>query len=160
MREFFDGILNMGDETRIDHGRWRNANGQDETALLKYYSGEVALATIPRNRWGRLGLNPEKNEGQVTSSIVDLPRTHFAIVLNADGARGMRVELTDEHSQPISLLSGDHAGRVDNDGGLDVLVKWPAGSVASLGGRKSRLQISLKQDQNSSRLFVVSIRQA
>ena len=52
-----NGILNVGDETRIYHGRWRNS-GQRAEDIADYYRAEVALATLPRDRWGALGLNP------------------------------------------------------------------------------------------------------
>ena len=81
-----NGILNVGDETRIYHGRWRNALGGDQRDLLKYNSGEVALATLPRDRWGGLGLNPGTTEGTVCSAAIELPASGCQIGLNADGA--------------------------------------------------------------------------
>ncbi len=46
-----NGILDVGDKTLIYHGRWRNA-----TATGQDYYAEVALATLPRDRWGSLHL--------------------------------------------------------------------------------------------------------
>ncbi len=60
-----NGILNVGEETRIYHGRWRNADGHNENDSLKHYYAEVALATLPRDRWGALGLNPGEHAGTV-----------------------------------------------------------------------------------------------
>ena len=37
------------------------------------YYGEVALATLPRDRWGALGLYPGAEEGTVWSTPVTLP---------------------------------------------------------------------------------------
>lgn len=154
-----NGILNVGDETRIYHGRWRNADGRDEQDSLKYYSGEVALATLPRDRWGALGLNPEKNEGIVCSAVFELPTTGGTVSLNADIARAMRVEILDEHFQPLFEFSGANSGTLDTDGGLDCAVTWPKGVLASLGGKKLRLQIHLNQQgQNLPRLFAISIK--
>ena len=152
-----NGILNVGDETRIYHGRWRNADGPEE--ILKYYSGEVALATLPRNRWGALGLNPDAREGMVCSAVVELPSADCEITLNADAARSMQVEITDEHYQPLANFSGSNSGTLDVDGGLDCAVKWSQGSLASLGGKKVRLRIHLKQqDKNLPRLFAISVK--
>lgn len=156
-----NGILNVGNETRIYHGRWRNANGSgsQEEDLLRYYSGEVALATLPRDRWGGLGLNPGADEGMVCSAIIELPTADCEIMLNADAARSMHVELMDEHLRPLSEFSGSNSGTLDTDGGLDCRVQWPQGSLASLGGKKVRLGVHLKQyDNNEPRLFAVSVK--
>ena len=63
----YNGILNVGDETRIYHGRWRNAGVSED------YYAEVALATLPRDRWGALGLYPSEAEGWVWTAPVVLP---------------------------------------------------------------------------------------
>ena len=42
-----NGILNVGDETRIYHGRWAN------TEQTKDYYADIGLATLPRDRWAR-----------------------------------------------------------------------------------------------------------
>ena len=57
-----NGILNVDDETWIYHGRWRNAPVGPE------YYGEVALATLPRDRWGAVGLIRGVSEGWVWSA--------------------------------------------------------------------------------------------
>jgi len=50
-------------------------------------------------------------------------------------------------------------GTLDSDGGLDCVVKWPQGSLASLSGKKVRLRIHLKQqDNNLPRLFAISVK--
>jgi len=159
-----NGILNVGDETRIYHGRWRNANGRDETDLLKYYSGEVALATLPRDRWGAIGLDPEAAEGSICSAAIELPASG-EIVLNADVARAMRVEILSEDFEPLAEFSGANSGTVEQEGGLDCAVRWPKGSLQTLGGpsggKPVRLRIHLKaMEQQTPRLYAVTIRSA
>lgn len=150
-----NGILNVGEETRIYHGRWRNAGGKPDE--LKHYSGEVALATLPRDRWGALGIKAAA--GEVWSAVVDLPSPGCEIALNADGARGLRVEIADERFQPLADFSGQNSGTLDTDGGLDCLVKWPGSKLSALGGKKVRLRVHLqKQGPNAPRLYAVYIR--
>ncbi|MEI6211725.1 MAG: prolyl oligopeptidase family serine peptidase [bacterium] len=154
-----NGILNVGDETRIYHGRWRNVGGNQLNDVLKYYSGEVALATLPRDRWGALGLNPDATAGEVWSSVVTLPPAGCEIVLNADGARGMRVEIADERLHPIAGFSGPASGKPDVEGGLDCLVKWPGANLSALGGRRVRLGVHLQASgPNAPRLYAVYLR--
>jgi len=153
-----NGILNVGDETRIYHGRWRNA-GQRAEDIAANYRAEVALATLPRDRWGALGLNPGANDGTVGSDVVELPAGGCEILLNADGARGMSVELVDEHFKPLADFSGAESGAPGEDGGLDCLVKWPQADLASLGGRKVRLLVHLKKIENTQpRLYAIYVR--
>ena len=153
-----NGILNVGDETRIYHGRWRNANGRDGSDLLKYYSGEVALATLPRDRWGGFSLDPEQNEGSITSATMALSKSNPTIQLNADGGRGIKVDILDEHFQPVIEFSGPRGGVVVVDGGLDCPVQWPAGSLSGIAGKLVRLQIQLTRQGNTSpRIYAVSL---
>lgn len=145
--------VNVGDETRIYHGRWRNAvYGRD-------YWGEVALATLPRDRWGALGLTPSRSEGEVWSTVVELPKAGCRIALNADAAASMRVEIADERFRPLADFSGDKSGTTDTAAGFECPVKWPAGDLASLGGRKVRLRIHLERTQMTEpRLYAVYLR--
>jgi hypothetical protein len=134
------GIVNVADETRIYHGRWRNANYVSADAAT-----EVALATIPRDRWGALGLVPDAAEGSVWSCPVTLPEDGCQVVLNADGADGMRVEVADERFGAIAHFSGDASGTPATPSGLDVPVVWPAGGLQSLGGRTVRFRIHVRK---------------
>jgi hypothetical protein len=157
-----NGILNVGDETRIYHGRWRNA-GQKAEDVTAHYRAEVALATLPRDRWGGIALEPAARTGAICSAALPLPRAPFAIRLNADGCRGMKVELLDERFQPLAGFSGDDAGRVAADGGLDCPVAWPRGDLATLAGRTARILVTLDRgadgagDAAAPRLYAVTL---
>ena len=144
------GILNVGDQTRIYHGRWRNAvYGPD-------YWGEVALATLPRDRWGALGLSPKRSDGEVWSTVVTLPSAGCRVLLNADDAGAMRVEIADERFQPLDEFSGANAGTTGTTGGFDCPVTWPAGSLAALGGKSVRFHVHFEgKEAAEPRLYAV-----
>ena len=169
-----NAILNVGDETLIYHGRWRNAAyyGSD----LWYY--EIALATLPRDRWGALGFctiyaptsTPEEyigrakggaagSEGSVWSVPVRLPEAPWSLVLNADAAKAMQVEIADARFHLLPDFSGDHSGRAQTAGGLDCPVSWPKGRLATLQGKTVRFRIRLtKSAEADPRLYAVYIR--
>ncbi len=136
-----NGILNVGAETRIYHGRWRNV-GQQAGDIAAYYYAEIALATLPRDRWGALGLNPGADEGAVCSAPLALPARGGALTLNAVGVAGLTVELLDERLQPIP---GFAAGRVAGADGLDCPVRWPGQALSELGGQTVRVQVKLRR---------------
>jgi hypothetical protein len=154
-----NGILNVGDETRIYHGRWLNAEYGGG------YSGEVGLATLPRDRWGALGLYPEDSQrgyqphGAVWSAPVRLPAGGCRVVLNAEGAAGMSVEIADERFKLLGDYSGDRRGKPTRSGGLDCPVAFAAGDLAALGGKTVRLKIHLaKEAAVNPRLYAVYLR--
>lgn len=152
-----NGILNVGDETRIYHGRWRNV-GQKAEDVANDYRAEVALATLPRDRWGALALNPGSKEGTVGSGVVELPAGDFEIRLNADDAQSMRVELTDARFKPLEGYSGQDSGRPQTNGGLDCVVRWPKASLASLSGKEVRIMVHFSSRENGSpRLFAIYV---
>jgi hypothetical protein len=145
-----NGILNMGDETRIYHGRWRNARYDDD------YYAEVALATLPRDRWGALGLFPDTDHGTVWSTPIVLPEGGCAITLNADAASGMHVELADDRFNLLPDYSGDNSGLVTEAEGFDCPVTWQSGSLAAVSNRPIRLRIHLdKVGDTIPRLYAV-----
>jgi len=133
-----NGILNVGNETRIYHGRWRNT-GQKAGDIAAYYRAEVALATLPRDRWGALGLNPGSSEGVICSAPVIVP-ANGTLTINADGVAGLTVELLDEQFQPIP---GFTAGQVAGVVGLDCPVRWKARALPELAGKTVRVQVRL-----------------
>jgi len=136
-----NGILNVGDETRIYHGRWRNA-GQKAEDIAVYYCAEVALATLPRDRWGALGLNPGANEGTICSAPVTLPAAACKLRINADGVAGLTVELRDEQLRPIP---GFGTGRIVGGDGLDCPVHWQRHVLAELAGQLVRVQVNMRR---------------
>ncbi len=155
-----NGILNVGDETRIYFGRWLNAD------YGMGYSGEVGLAVLPRDRWGALGLFPQegphhdyRKQGAVWSALVRLPAAGCQVVLNADHTRRMTVEIADEKFDLLSAYSGAKAGRTPVESGLDCAVAFPEGSLAALGGHTVRLKITFEKEGDADpRLFAIYLR--
>jgi len=148
-----NGILNVGDETWIYHGRWAN------TADIREYHAEVALATLPRDRWGALGLFPEASEGSVWATPVTLPSSGGHVLLNADGVANIRVEVADERFGLIPEFSGESAGRASGPDGLECPVDWRGRSLQVLGGRTVRFRLGLERgEQTEPRLFAVYLR--
>jgi hypothetical protein len=170
-----NGILNYGEETRIYHGRWRNANGADINDLPNFWA-EVGLATLPRDRWGSFGLLPDtdpksenparvvaaraNDNGTVWSTIIRLPATRSTdIWLNADDAHAMRLEVADENFNLLPDYSGQNSGSTQKASGLDCLVSWPKGDLTPLRGKTIRLRIRLqKQGTANPRLYVAYLR--
>ena len=145
-----NGILNVGDETLIYHGRWAN------TELTDDYYAEIALATLPRDRWGALGLWPDQAEGAVWSCPVVLPAAGCQVALNADHAGDMRVEIADARFSLLPAYSGEQSGATQVDGGLDCPVAWPAGDLTALAGETVRLRIHVKRNRMTEpRLYAV-----
>ncbi len=148
-----NGILNVGDETRLYHGRWLNLPSRSD------WYGEIALATLPRDRWGALGLFPGQLEGTVWSAPIRFPEDRCEIALNADGAKAMRVEISDERFNLHSAYSGAGSGITQTDGGLDCPVKWKR-DLQSLSGNIVRLRIHVERQERSPnpRLYAVYLR--
>lgn len=147
-----NGILNVGDETRIYHGRWRNV-GQK----LSHYHADVALATLPRDRWGAWGLTPKAAEGTVCSVPFVLP-PGGEIVLNATAAEGLSVQLLDERYTPIP---GFEEGGTEGGDQLDGVVRWTGRDLRELGGRSVRIHVRLTPKGDSApRLYALYIRES
>ena len=144
-----NGILNVGDETRIYHGRWAN------TADVKDYTAEVALATLRRDRWGALGLFPDAADGSVWTAPVRLPQDG-QVTLNADGTPGISVEIADERFTLLPEFSGDQAGLAVGPDGLDCPVTWAGGSLVALAGQTLRFRVSLSRgDHPEPRVYAM-----
>ena len=167
-----NGILNVGDETRIYFGRWLNAD------YGMGYTGEVGLAVLPRDRWGAVGLHPlpqnagagfggrprtptgdAPQQGFVWSAPVRLPAQGCRVLLNADQATGLSVELSDERFELLPDYSGTKRGRTTQAGGLDCAVTWTSTDLAALGGRTVRFKINLERTNDQDpRLYAVTLR--
>lgn len=144
-----NGIITVGDETRIYHGRWRNS--QDP----RYQGSEVALATLPRDRWGALGLFPDKEAGTVWSAPI-AAKSNAQIALNGDGVAGMKLEIADEHFNLIPQYSGTNAGTCPHPDGLHCPVEWPTANIEATAGKKIRLRLQLKRGKYAEpRLFAI-----
>ncbi len=153
-----NGILNVGDETLIYYGRWRNVGRfeKDEDLVWEDHYCEICLATLPRDRWGALGLIPDTTEGTVWSVPVRLPEGGCEVALNADGADGMTVEVGNERFEPISGFCGEDSGTVAEANGFHLPVKWPKGGLKGLGGQTVRFRVHLKKVGDADpRLYVV-----
>ena len=137
-----NGIMTVGDETRIYHGRWRNA----ADGHWRHYWGEVALATLPRDRWGAFGLNPDADEGMVCTAPITLPARGCVVRANADGVAGLTVGLLDEQFRAIP---GFTDGRVIGSDGLACPVRWEGRSLADLGDRPVRVLVKLRRAAQS-----------
>ena len=146
-----NSILNVGNETWIYHGRWMNAENPKD-----WYT-EIALATLPRDRWGALGLVPHAEAGTVWSAPLTLA-AGARVALNADGMRDCRLELADADFNLLPEYSGANAGTVAASAGLDCAVNWPRGAPDSLSGRRVRLLIHLKRSGPiEPRLFAITV---
>lgn len=146
-----NGIITVGDETRIYHGRWVNPE------KLENYYAEIAVATLPRDRWGALGLYPRAADGAVWTAPITLTQA-AAITLNAQGVRGMRVEIADANFKLLPDYSGDNAGSSRSADGLDCPVAWTKSGLDALAGQTVRFRIQLKRgDYAEPRLFALYV---
>lgn len=154
------GILNVGDKTLIYFGRWLNAE------YNQGYRGEVAMATLPRDRWGALGLYPTmpRSEeaatfGSVWSAPVTLPSSGCSVVLNAEHASHLSVEVSDARFQLLEEYSGDQSGQTTAPSGLDCGVEFKQGDLSALAGKTVRFKINFKREgEINPRLFAVYLR--
>lgn len=150
-----NSYVNVGDETRLYHGRWRNAEWGDD------YWAEAALATIPRDRWGALGLCPDKTTGSLWTAPITLPTEArgISLTLNAEAANGMRVAVADERFSPIAEFAGEQAGSVSAEGGLDCVVEWPKANLTDLAGKTVRLRVVVqKTNEVTPKLYAMNLR--
>ena len=149
-----NGILNVGDETRIYYGRWRNSEWPLEGDGRNYYA-DVALATLPRDRWGALGLAPKSEEGSLWTAPIRLPAGGCVVSLNADSADRMRVDVADERFQLLPEFSGENGGVSAQTSGLNCVVSWPGERLHQLAGRTVRLRLQFNKKEADPRLFAI-----
>ena len=130
------------------------------------YYGEVARATLPRDRWGAIGLYPKITDddlsvphGSVWSAPVRLPEQGCALFLNADHAQQLSVEISDAKFNLLPNFSGTQSGQSATDDGLDCPVSWSSASLDSLAGQTVRFKINFtKAESKDPRLFAVYLR--
>ncbi len=151
-----NGLLNVGDETRIYYGRWRNSEWPLNGDGSNYYA-EIGLATLPRDRWGALGLYPKTTSGAVWTAPIALPETECSIRLNAEAASSMRVEVADANFELHPDFSEENSGTVKQQAGLDCEVSWPATKLKQLRGKTVRLRVHLKKDAEEPRLYAIYV---
>ena len=126
------------------------------TGLTEDYHTEIALATLPRDRWGALGLFPNQSEGWVWSAPITLPAHDVQIALNADHPDLMRVELSDDRLGLLPGFSGEDSGVPG--AGIEARVSWPGRDPSELGGESVRLRVHLAEDQGRRpRLYAVYV---
>jgi hypothetical protein len=90
---------------------------------------------------------------------VQLPESGGKVVLNADHADRMSVEVSDENFKLLPDYSSDRRGKSSEQSGLDCAVSWPAGSLAALGGKTVRFRIQMNKEGSANpRLFAVYLR--
>jgi len=162
-----NGILNVGDETFIYHARWRNV--PVNAAPDDHYEA-IALAKLPRDRWGAVGLIPPlpghqstpegATEGSIWSTPITLPAGGCKIFLNAQNADCMTTEISDERFNLLEGFSGEKSGVVQVKEGFDCPVSWPEKDLTALAGKTVRIRIHLKKKDKDSepRLFAVYLR--
>jgi hypothetical protein len=150
-----NGILNVGDETRIYHGRWRNVGPHPEN--LPNYRADVGLAVIPRDRWGSLRLNPGTDTGHVFSSLIRLPDGECGVGVNADCATGITVSVHDRNYKPIRAFCGNNSGRIADEGGFDCPVTWSNGDITRLVGDDIHLCFNIERNDDDPALYAACI---
>lgn len=136
-----NGILNVGDQTLIYHGRWRNV-GMDVDALAADYHANIALATLPRNRWGSLRLYPDTQRGAVWTEPLTITKDS-ALSLNADGVSGIVIEIGDADYTLLPEWSGDNAGTISGTDGLACPIDWGERDIRELTGTSVRLRLTM-----------------
>jgi len=158
-----NGILNVGRETYIYHSRWLNVpfqhlgvsleNGVD---VAKDYWGGIALARLPRDRWGGLGQSGGRDEGSVWTTAVTLP-ARAQLSLNASGLGGLRVEVANDRFQPLDGFA-DGAATTADDSGFDAPVVWHGRSLGELAGQTVRFHLRLVRGAGTGpRIFALNL---
>jgi hypothetical protein len=159
-----NSILQVGNETWIYHGRWRNAEFEPTPKTVddavryrsRNYWGEIALARITRDRWGALGLWGDKDSGSVWTTAVTLP-ANSRLLLNASGLDGLRVEVRDERFQPTPGFFEGRGSGSRNDA-LDAEVTWGEKRLDELAGRSVRFRVNFTRSESSNpRLFALKL---
>lgn len=154
-----NSILNVGDETWIYHGRWRNVDFQRlqyPGYIAKDYWGGVGLARLPRDRWGALALSSEEEAGGVWTTHVTLP-ADAGLTLNASGISGLRITVADERFQPLEGFKEGRARAAAEDN-LAAEVGWGHNRLDSLAGKTVRFLVHFsRQNGDSPKLYALNL---
>lgn len=162
-----NSMFTVGNETFIYHGRWRNVDFQKLSGKIQFqhiaknYWGAVALARIPRDRWGGFSLagedpwRPIKTQGAVWTAPITLPKDVRSLIsLNASGLSGLKVEVAD---QAFETIPGFGEGVAEGKDGFDAKVSWKGKDLRELAGRTVRLRVHFKRlDETQPRLFAIN----
>ena len=90
---------------------------------------------------------------------IALPEGPAEVVLNADAADAMRVEISDRNFKLLPAFSGAESGVVTAKNGLECVVEWPSQTLAMLAGEQVRFRVRMSRRANSEpRLYAVYIR--
>jgi len=148
-----NGILNVGDQTWLFHSRWRNTVLRHDPQTLRHYYAEVALATLPRDRWGALTLHDDATDGAICSATVT-PSNASELRINADTTSAVTVDLLDDDFRPLAGFTG---GTVQGEG-LSCPVRWPGRAIAELAGQSVRVHLRLaRQGDTAPRVYAAYI---
>jgi hypothetical protein len=157
-----NGILDVGGETLIYHGRWRNARFQKLSAdgvrfrdVAPGYWGGIALARIPRDRWGGLRLSGQETSGSVWTTPITLA-AGARLSLNASGLDGIQVDATDENFRLLPGFVGGRAAAENNDA-FDAEVAWPARTLSELAGKTVRFHLQVRPAAGKPELFALNL---
>lgn len=161
-----NGIVSVGDKTLIYHGRWTSGGllgkptetGTYElhTDKMHEYYSEIALAEIPRDRWGGLGVFPNSSEGHAWTAPVRLPHSKngFHISLNGTALENITVDIA---THDMQIIEDYRNGKASAGDGFDSLVSWE-NDIQKLAGEKVRLRIHFKRENNlDARLYAINI---
>lgn len=158
------GILNVGDQTLIYHARWTEGRiagvcsietgwGFHPEFIDDYYS-EIALATLPRDRWGALALHPDQADGHLWTQPLQLPADmrKFQLTLNATGTPGLSLNIATPDFRPIP----QYTGQCPAGDGLDSPVQWTA-DLAPLANQSVRFRVNFTRSANANpQLFAIN----
>jgi hypothetical protein len=155
-----NGIVCHGDQVRFyyggmkrrvpQHSRWPDGSPRAPSTLSESERADwiedthsaMCLAVLRQD--GFVSLDADGEGGHVLTKSLQL--TGSALFVNLDAPEGSaRVEILDEHAEPIRGFSGDDALEVAGDG-IRLPVRWQAGEdISDLAGRTVQLRIRLRQ---------------
>ena len=124
-------------------------------SIAKDYWACVALARIPRDRFGALAITAKEKSGSVWTTPVTLAADSH-LTLNAAGLAGLRVEVSDARFQPLpGFEQGTASGKSDD---FNAEVHWTDHTLANLAGKTVRFRITMtRAGAVSPRLYALNL---